>query len=169
MKTLGKKILASLLLYSMFLFICFTAVSCSMGKVTAEDVNKQLEKAKEANLAAYEEMQKTVEMRKEFTVDYKEAKTKELSKKISNIDSQIRSISNQKKDASNEAVIGSLENAIDALQDERKKLSAELKTVEEIKVEDWNEYMQNVARANETLESEISKVENSMEGYSQNK
>ena len=135
-----------------------TMIGCSSNKpatVTREDVDKNIEEARQATQEAEVQTQEAIETRKEFTADYRETKIKELENRAQEIDKRINELKKVAENSPNQSAVANVNQAINALQNEKNQLSNRIEQVKTIEAKDWsNAYTQ--------LDESIKKIEETL-------
>lgn len=133
-----------------------TMLGCGSNKpVTRDDVDKNIEEAREATQEAKEQTQEAIETRKEFTADSREAKVKELENRIQEIDKRIDDLKKVAKESPNQSAVENVNQAITDLQKERNELTTRMEEAKSIEDKDWsNAYTQ--------LDESIKKIEDTL-------
>lgn len=139
------------------LFISILLVSCGGGRMTYEEVQKEISQAEAAQQKAKEETNEAIAAREQYYRDYQAAEIEKYQKKIKSLDKQIEKIERQKKATTNKEAAKSLDDAISSLKEERNQYQEEIARLKSMTFKDWSEAQQkvnqNFSENNEVLNS----------------
>ena len=129
-------------------------IGCSSNKaVTRDDVDKNIEEAREAT-------QEAIETRKEFTADYRETKIKELENRAQEIDKRVDDLKKVAKDSPNQSAVENVNKAINDLQTEKSDLANWIEKVKSIEEKEWS-------NAYDQLDESVKKIEDTLNSLSE--
>lgn len=138
-----------------------TTIGCSANKtVTRDDVDKNIEEAKEATQEAKEETQQAIETRKELTADSKETKVAALEKRTQEIDKRIDELKKIAKDSPNQSAAENVNKAVNDLQTEKSEMNSKLEQVKSMEEKDWS-------TAYTELDEAVKKIEDTLTNLTQ--
>ncbi|MDO1450650.1 hypothetical protein Q0590_30535 [Rhodocytophaga aerolata] len=140
---------------------CVATIGCSTNKtVTREDVDKNIEEAREATQEAKEQTQQAIETRKEFTADSRENKITALEKRIQEIEKRVDELKKIAKDSPNQSATENVNQAINDLQVEKNIVTNRIEQVKSIEEKDWS-------TAYTEIDEAVKKIENTLTNLTQ--
>lgn len=119
-------------------------LSCAGGRMSYEDVQKEISEAEAAQLEAKKETNEAIAAREQYYRDYQATEIEKHEKSIKSLNKQIDKIERQKANTTNKDAAKSLENAISSLKSEKKDHQAKIAEFKSMTFKDWSEYQQKV-------------------------
>ncbi len=139
--------------------------SCN-NNLTRQDVKDEVEDAREATAEAQEETQEAIAAREQFYEDFKENKTDELEGRMKDIDKRIKELNKTSRRSENESATADMDAAIGELKNEKDGLQRRINEIQAMQAKDWSDSYEEINQAVTTMEGEIDKLSQSLEGSS---
>jgi len=138
-----------------------TTIGCSANKtVTRDDVDKNIEEAKEATQEAKEKTQQAIETRKEFTEDSRETKVAALEKRTQEIENRMEELKKIAKDSPNQSASENVNKAVNDLQTEKNIATNKIEQIKSVEEKDWS-------TAYSELDEAVKKIEDTLTNLTQ--
>ena len=143
--------------------ISLSLISCAGGRMTYEDVQKEISEAEAAQLEAKKETNEAIDAREQYYRDYQATEIEKHEKSIKSLNKQIDKIERQKGKTTNKDAAKSLDNAISSLKSEKKDHQKKISELKSMTFKDWSEHQEKVnSNYNENNEV-IIKLEESLD------
>ncbi|CAN5380043.1 hypothetical protein BH23BAC1_BH23BAC1_04980 [soil metagenome] len=141
----------------------FTFSGCADRAITQQDVQDNVEEAREATEDANVKTQESIESREQLFEAQREAQLQELEERNTAIDNRIQELRDIAQDSENERARSQIESAITEMQRERNTVNAEMERVRNLEAEDWSDSYESINTAISNIEQEIDRVSQSLE------
>lgn len=138
------------------------SLGCSKP-LTTQDVQKEIEEAREATAEAKEKTAEAIAAREQLYADYKETEIEKLEDRSSDIDKRIKELKKTSRKSSNKGAEGNIDSAIDSLEDEKLEIDREISRVNSIEEQDWSPSYERLNNSISQIENEITRLEESIQ------
>ncbi|SDK24821.1 hypothetical protein SAMN05421823_102244 [Catalinimonas alkaloidigena] len=136
--------------------------SCNK-ELTKQDVQENIEEAREATQEAEEETKEALASREQYYEDFRAQKVKELEDRSEKIDDRVKELKKISDKEGNTRASDDIKSAIDELQREKEDINQKIEEAKSIQETDWTSSYDELDKSIAQIEGEIDKLEQSLE------
>ncbi len=142
--------------------VTLLSFGCQKKVLTQQDVQGNVEEAREATQEAKDKTQKALDSRQQYTQDYRDQKAKELQDRSTKIDERIKELRKIAKDSPNQEAVQNINTAIDALEKEKSDIGNRIEKVKAIQPQDWSTSYEEINQSVTRIEAQLDKLAESL-------
>lgn len=146
------------------LSISLLTTACDNRSASKEEVQDELEDAREATAEAQQETREAVEAQEEYYAGQREAQVDSLNDRLDVLDERIEDLQENAEETGNVQATADINAAIVDLQAERDRLKAQMAEVQSIELKDWSGTYDDIDQAVARLEGALDDLAKNMDG-----
>ncbi len=140
---------------SVALGLTLTFTACDNRSSSREEVQDELEDAREATADALEETREAIDARQELSAEQQEARVDALDDRMEGLDERIEELQETAEASTNVQAINDIKAAIGELQAEKEKLKNSIAELQSVEPADWSNAYDEIDEAAARLEQTL--------------